>query len=121
MPELRVAPSWQDLRWRTALNKLPSQQQFFLNDSLRRLLLALRECRHPRRDAKLQEWSPSRWDVPRAQATMGEWVEYRLGDSENRARAIICFDAKDQAIYLVARTAIHDHAALRGLVAQFRP
>jgi hypothetical protein len=71
-------------------------------------------------DAEFQRWSPSRWDVPRQQATAGDWVEYRLGDDENRARAIVCFDAKEQVIYLVARTAIHDHTSLRELVGAFR-
>ena len=55
------------------------------------------------------------------QTTRGQWVEYRLGDADNRARAIICFDAREQIIYLVARTVIHDHTALRELVARFRP
>ena len=120
MPELRKYHTWDDPRWRTSLEKLRPDQKFILNDSLSRLLQALQKCSNPRRDGELQEWLPSRWDVPRQQATRGEWVEFRLGDEENRARVIICFDRSEQVIYLVARTAIHDHTALRELVAKFR-
>ena len=120
MPELRVHPSWRDKRWRTGFQKLPAHKQRIIENSLRDLLLALAKCRHPRFDGEFQRWSPSRWDVPRQQATAGDWVEYRLGDDENRGRVNICFDGKEQVIYLVARTAIHDHTALRELVAAFR-
>ena len=118
MPELRSYYTWRDPRWQSALSKAPASLRFLLEDSLRRLLRALQECRDPRLDSQLQEWSPTRWDVPRLQATKGEWVEFRLGDNENRARAIVCFDRKEQVIYLVARTVIHDHGALRELVAK---
>jgi hypothetical protein len=120
LPELRKYHTWDDSRWRAALEKLPANQKFVLNDSLTRLLRALQKCGDPRRDGQLQEWRPSRWDVPRQQATSGDWVEYRLGDEENRARVIICFDSREQVIYLVARTVIHDHTSLRELVARFR-
>jgi len=83
--------------------------------------LALQKCHHPRFDRELQKWSPSKWDVPRLLATKGDWVEYRLGDKENKGRAIICFDSKERIVYLVARTAIHDHTSLRELVARFSP
>ncbi len=89
-------------------------------DSLKRLVTKLQECKDPRRDPDLQLWRPTRWDVPRQLETLGKWVEYRLGDLENRARAIICFDESEDAIYLVARTAIHDHTSLRELVARFK-
>lgn len=121
MPELRLHHTWKDPRWRTALEKLPANQKFLLEESLRKLLQALQVCRDPQGDGALQAWRPTRWDAPRLQTTRAQWVEYRLGDADNRARAVICFDAREQVIYLVARTVIHDHTALRELVARFRP
>jgi hypothetical protein len=85
------------------------------------LLEILKDCRDVRLDAALQPWSPVNWDPPRLQHTYGQWVEYRLGDQDNRGRAIICYDRVQDAIYLVARTAIHDHTTLRELVAKFTP
>lgn len=121
MPDLRrYIKGWNDPRWAAAVQKLPSNQKFALEQSLTGLLEALKECKHPRLDAKLQAWLPSRWDAPRDVATRGEFVEYRLGDRDNRARVIVCFDQKEKVIYLVARTVIHDHAALRELVASFK-
>src|SRR5262245_54219575 len=104
LPELRKHFTWDDPRWRKAFERLPAGQKLALENSLRDLLTALKTCNHPQRDAPLQRWLPSRWDVPRQLTTRGDWVEYRLGDEENRARAIICFDSRDQVIYLVART-----------------
>lgn len=119
MPDLFIAPSWSDQRWQKAVQKLTSLQKLALENSLRELLTALKGCRHPMVDEVFKKWRPSRWDVPRIQATQGEWIEYRLGDDDNRGRVIICFDRKDNAIYLVARTPIHDHSSLRELVAKF--
>lgn len=120
MPELRISPSWRE-RWRHSLQKLTPTQKFVLEGSLRELLEALASCKDPRRDRKLQRWRPTEWVTARTQSRQGEWIEYRLGDAENRARAIICFDAEEDVIYLVARTAIHDHDFLRKLVARFKP
>jgi hypothetical protein len=103
------------------LAKLGPHPKFVIEASLRSLLAELQKCTSPSRDPVFQSWAPSRWDVPRHLATLGEWVEYRLGDKENRARAIICFDESENSIYLVARTAIHDHASLRELVGRFAP
>lgn len=110
---------WADRRWQEEIQRLPPAQQFILVNSLRELLQALKGCRDPRRDQELRPWLPSRWDPPRLQATHGDWIEYRLGDDENRGRAVICHDRDEDVIYLVAKTAIHDHAALRELVARF--
>ena len=120
MPEIKQAPTWTDPRWQSTLSKLPPNQQFVLKSSLRDLLHVLMRCRDPRRDKELRRWSPTSWSVPHQQATEGEWTEYRLGDAENKGRAIICFDRSTDTIYLVARTAIHDHASLRELIAKFR-
>jgi hypothetical protein len=121
LPEIKQAPSWTDPRWTAALNKLSPNQQLILKNSLRALLLALSSCRDPMRDKELRIWLPSKWYVPHQQAREGEWIEYRLGDDDNRARAIVCFDRKADVIYLVARTPIHDHASLRELTSRFRP
>jgi hypothetical protein len=67
-------------------------------------------------------WSDRRWkEVPYKRDAYGTWIEFRLGDDDNRARAIVCYDRKAGVIYLVARTAIHDHRALNELVASFSP
>jgi hypothetical protein len=66
------------------VQKLQAVEKFALNQSLKELAEALRTCRDPMLDAELQRWSSSRWEVPRQQATAGHWVEYRLGDSDNR-------------------------------------
>jgi hypothetical protein len=121
LPEIRLAKTWKDPGWREALQKLQASAKFALEQSLVELVKALQECRSVKLDPSLQQWSPSRWDPPRDQATQGEWAEYRLGDSENRARVVICFDKEEDVIYLVARTAIHDHTALRKMVSIFNP
>jgi hypothetical protein len=120
LPSIRQAPSWTDPRWQTALSRLTSGQQLVLKNSLRELLRALLVCRDPLRDKEFRRWAPSRWSVPQSQTREGEWVEYRLGDDDNRARAIVCFDRTAGTIYLVARTPIHDHDSLRELTARFR-
>jgi len=120
LPELRLSPSWLK-GWREAAQKLQAAERFVLNQSLKELAEALRTCRDPMLDPELRRWSPSRWEVPRAQATAGQWVEYRLGDSENRGRVIVCCDREEDAIYLVAATPIHDHASLRAMVRGFQP
>jgi len=114
--EVKDVPSWNDSRWLKGLARLPPQQKLQLSESLKDLLSALKACNHPR---ELKAWKPTRWNVPRAQETMGEWIEYYLGDRDNRARAIVCFDPKEKIVYRVARTAIHEHEALRELVARF--
>lgn len=120
MPEIRLAHTWKDPRWQATIGRLPPVQRFAIENSLRLLIEALKTCRHPRLDGAFQGWNPTKWDAPRQQATRGDWIEYRLGDDENRARAIICWDSKEGVIYLVARTVIHDHTALREMVANFR-
>lgn len=112
-----MAPSWSK-GWSEEIKKLQASTRFLIEESLRQLLEALRVCRDPLLDGALQQWSPSKWDVPRKIATAGKWVEYRLGDDENRARVIICHEA--DTIHLVARTPIHDHTSLRRLVSEFR-
>lgn len=103
------------------MSRLSPVQQASLKGSLKGLLTALQVTRDPMLDTALQVWAPTNWDPPRIQGTYGKWVEYRLGDAENRGRVIICYDRENDAIYLVARTAIHDHTSLRELVASFRP
>ncbi|RME96950.1 MAG: hypothetical protein D6773_16460 [Alphaproteobacteria bacterium] len=120
MPELRLAPQWRDPRWKKGLDRLTAQQKLVIENSLRGLLRTLKHCRDPLLDDCLTTWAPSRWYVAREQARAGTWVEYRLGDDDNRARAIVCYDRKEQVIYLVARTVIHDHGSLRELVGRFR-
>jgi hypothetical protein len=120
LPELRISLSWQK-GWSEEIQKLQASAKFIIEQSLRELLVALQACKDPMLDVALQRWSPTKWDVPRKIASAGKWVEYRLGDDENRARAIICHDPELDAIHLVARTPIHDHASLRQLIAEFRP
>jgi hypothetical protein len=83
------------------------------------LLKALRDCSDPMLDGALQPWGPTRWAVARAHVKRGSWIEYRLGDDDNRARAIVCHDRANDSLILVARTAIHEHGALRELVSRF--
>ena len=121
MPEVRIGAGWSDRRWKEALQKLTSSQKLVIENSLRGLLAALLECRDPLLDSALQAWNPSRWAVPYKRDAYGTWIEFRLGDDDNRARAIVCYDRKAGVIYLVARTAIHDHRALNELVTSFSP
>ena len=118
MRELYKAPSW-NKHWPEAIQRLTASQKFRLEDSLRRLLEALTKCRSLKLDNSLLEWSPSRWDTPLRQGTQGEWVEYRLGDEENKGRVIVCYDAQQDVIYLVTRSPTHDLTTLRELTAQF--
>ena len=121
MPELQIAPSWRDPRWRRGLAKLPAARQHFLMSSLRELLKALQDCRHPLLDGTLQAWSPKKWATLHAKRAHGTWVEYNLGDDDNRGRAVVCANKSGDVIFLVCRTAIHDHAALNELAASFSP
>ncbi len=63
---------------------------------------------------------PSRYAATRKQARDGVWVEYRLGDDDNRARAIICYKRDEDVIHLVGRTVTHDHETMRQLVTRTR-
>ncbi len=54
-------------------------------------------------------------------AVAGVWAEYSLGDRDNRARVIVCHMVAAEVVYLVARTAIHDHGGLNKIVADFQP
>ena len=119
LPELRKWPTWDDRRWQEALRRLQPSQQFVLRTSVRDLLTALSECNDPRRDEALRPWFPSKWHSPFQQTMQGEWTYYRLGDNENRGRAVICYEPAERIIHLVARTALHDSVALRELVAGF--
>ncbi len=121
MPEIRAPHSWRDPRWERSVARLTPAQKFAIESSLKELVDALRECDDPLRDSALNRWSPSRWAAPRKQQGFGQWVEYYLGDADNRGRVIVCAVVQQEAIYLVARTAVHDHGALRELVASFRP
>ena len=120
MPELRISPQLRDQRWRKGYQRLTPGQKLVIDNSLRELLRTLQVCRDPMLDYALQQWRPTRWAVARKQAQEGEWIEYRLGDDDNRARAIVCYDKQEDVVYLVARTAIHEHSSLRELVARFR-
>jgi hypothetical protein len=51
---------------------------------------------------------------------MGEWIEYRLGDHDNKGRVIVCYDRTTEIVYLVGRTPTHEHGTLRDIVADFR-
>lgn len=118
MHELYRVSSW-SRHWPEKIQRLTAEQKFHLEDSLGRLLEALKECYSLKLDNSLLEWSPSRWDTPLKQAQQGEWVEYRLGDEENKGRAIVCYVAREDIIYLVARSPIHDLTTLRDMTAQF--
>lgn len=114
-----MAHEWRDPRWRRGFKRLTSAQQLVLTNSLRGLLQTLQACKDPMLDSALQLWRPTKWAVAWDHARRGRWIEYRLGDSDNRGRAIVCHDRKNDTVYLVARTAIHEHGALRELVARF--
>lgn len=118
---MRLCSSWNDPRWRDSVQRLTSAQKLVLDNSLRALLQSLKSCQDPLLDNGLRPWGPTRWSVPFRQESKGEWVEYRLGDDDNRGRAIVCFDRKENIIYLVARTAIHDLQSLRELTASITP
>jgi len=121
LPEIWIAPTWEsDRHWRRGFEKLSAEQQVALTSSLEGLVRALGSCRHPHLDPAVAPWSPTRWNAPGRQRARGSWIEYRLGDEGNKARVIVCHDSRDDRIYLVARTAIHDHDRLSALVAQFR-
>ncbi len=121
MPELREGPGWRHESWWISFRRLTPAQQLAIRNSLEGLLRALVTTKDPTRDPALQRWWPCKWDVPWEQSRQGAWVEYRLGDDDNRARAIVCCMRQEDLVYLVARNAIHDHGALRRLVAAFKP
>lgn len=120
LPEVWIAPTWSsDRHWKRGFERLSADQRELLTASLEDLVRALEVCRHPQLDPALARWSPTRWNAPGRQKARGSWVEYRLGDRGNKARVIVCYDSRADRIYLVARTAIHDHDRLTALVAQF--
>lgn len=120
MSEVRIyEPGWKDRRWEKSLRRLPQDQRDHLNAALVELAGDLMECRHPHLDPRMQRWHPTRWNAPRLQKRHGDWYEFRLGDRKNKARVIICHDARNQVIYLAARTAIHDLDRLQRVVGGF--
>lgn len=119
MPEIRIFDEgWRDRRWKKSLRKLQKDDER-IEESLRDLISALQVCTHPILDPGLQRWSPTSWHAPGRQRRLGSWCEYRLGDRNNRARVIACHDPSEGVIYLVARTAIHDHRRLAEVVDRF--
>ena len=115
MPEVLIYHrTWNDPDWHRDRNRLPADQKSFIDESLASLYQALLHCRYPR-DRELQEWSPSKYSVSSVRAKWGEWIKYRLGDRDNRARVVIVFRSKENRIYLIARTLPHDSAHLKGL------
>lgn len=120
MLEIRIWDAgWQDRRWSKALKKLPPQERDRLNDALKELTADLASCKHPLLDPALQRWGPTKWHAPGKQKRHGDWYEYRLGDKKNAARVIVCHDSRDDVIYLVARTAVHDLARIERVVKSF--
>lgn len=81
------------------------------------MIAALSACSHPTLDPSLGRWSPSRYHG-RTRANL-TWCEYRLGDRQNKARAIMACDSAEQTIYLVARTVIHDHRRIGEMIKRF--
>ena len=120
MPEIRQWKDWSK-GWREGLQRLPPSDQALINNSLRELLERLATCSHALDDRSLVPWQPKPWSVPRAQRSQGVWAEYSLGDRDNRARVIVCQMVAAEVVYLVARTAIHDHSGLNTIVNAFQP
>jgi hypothetical protein len=120
LPEIRKWKDW-DKGWREGLQRLPPSDQLLINNSLLELLRRLAVCSHALEDSSLASWRPTRWGVQRVQRSQGIWVEYRLGDRDNRARVIVCHMVAAEVVYLVARTAIHDHEGLNKVVSGFQP
>lgn len=120
MPEIQVYETgWQDRRWSKSLKRLANNEREKLENALVELATDLAACTHPHLDGRMQRWSPTRWHAPGKQQKLGNWYEYRLGDRHNRARVIVCHDVKEDVIYLVARTAIHDLERLARIVSGF--
>lgn len=118
MPEVRAHEStWLDRKWTKAIKKLPKRDAKRLEDSLVELIATLKQCSHPTLDPKLNRWSPSSYHgKTRANLT---WCEYRLGDRQNKARAIAAQDSASGTIYLVSRTVIHDHRRVGEMIKRF--
>ena len=118
MPQIRAyEPTWLDKKWTKAFKKLAKRDAERLENSLVELIEALKDCSHPILDPRLNRWSPSPYRG-RSRAKVS-WCEYRLGDRQNKARAILAYDSSDNTIYLVARTVIHDHRRLGELIERY--
>jgi len=112
LPRILIANTWHaDRHWKKSLRKVPRERVEFLVQALLELVAALEHCAHPQLSPELQRWSPVKYHSPRKKK--GEWVEYHLGDRGNRARVVVCYLREEDVIFLVARTAIHDHRRLR--------
>jgi len=121
LPEVLIFPgTWKDPEWNRDFNRLPPAEKFSIQKSIEGLYEALQQCRHPLQDRNLKDWSPSEYKASPAQAKLGQWVKYRIGDREARGRVVIIFMASDDVIYLVGRTLTHDYPHLRELVSRFR-
>lgn len=113
---------WRDWSkgWHEALQRLPPADQLHIKNSLSELVKRLAVCSHALEDRDLAPWLPRPWAVARAQRSQGIWVEYSLGDRDNRARVIVCYMVAAEVVYLVARTAVHDHERLNSIVFDFK-
>jgi len=120
LPEVVIYPrGWRDRRWKKGLKKLPRIQQEQLETAVRDLVSDLMACTHPTLDPRMQRWVPTKYHSRGKQKKHGSWYEYRLGDSKNAARVIVCHDTEQQVIFLVARTVTHDHDRLANVVGAF--
>ena len=118
MPQvLAYEPTWLDKQWTKAFKKLSKRDAERLEDSLVGLIEALKGCSHPTLDPNLSRWNPSPYRA-KARANI-TWCEYRLGDRQNKARAIMAYDSSDNTIYLVGRTVIHDHRRITEMVKRY--
>jgi hypothetical protein len=98
-----------------------AQHQAQLETAIRDLVADLMGCTHPTLDARMQKWAPTKYHSRGEQKKHGSWYEHRLGDPKNAARVIVCHDTEQQVIFLVARTASHDHDRLANVVGGFPP
>lgn len=113
---------WRDWSkgWHEALQRLPATDQLHIKNSLFELVKRLAVCSNAMEDRALAPWLPRPWVVTRVQRSQGMWVEYSLGDRDNRARVIVCHMVAAEVVYLVARTAVHDHDGLNRIVSDFK-
>lgn len=121
MPEIRVTYEWGDRSWKEELARLPAADQAQLRSSVLSLIEVLKTCTNFILDRDLKAWSPKRWHPHSQVSEFGAWAVYRLGDRENRGRAIVCCVQQDDTIYLVAKTAIHSYDFCTKLIDKFDP
>jgi hypothetical protein len=111
---LKKLKAWDNPDWTREFERLGAVAKLQIRNSLDDLLRRLLVTPDLLKDPVLRPWYPKPYDCRSSeQQAMGQWIYFRLGDDENRARIVVCYAKNTDVLFLAGRTVIHDFKALR--------